>query len=782
MAAGKSVVGQWNELLLDAIRSGAAKPTETTYQLHLTHSAIYDAWAAYDPSAYGHYGNIERPTAEHTEANKVEAISHAAYRMLVDFFPGQQAKFDAFMAELGLDPADTATDPATPASVGNLAAANVFAARADDGANRQGGYADTSAYAPVNSADPRAPNAPGGEDFDPNRWQPLRVPNGTAVDENGNPVATDDPATYNDQVALTPHFGTVTPFALPSGDAVRPPAPPRLGDFGDYVDGLGNVTTGDAAYRAQFGQVLEISANLTPEQKAIAEYWADGPRTESPPGHWNQIAQDISLREGYGIDDDVKLFFALNAAIFDAGIATWEAKYAYDLVRPQSAIRDLYWGQEVEAWAGPNLGTQTILGEEWQPYQATTFVTPPFPEFTSGHSGFSMAAAKTIAAYVGSDVFHDGVTFGNYDLDDIPGVDLLGQYVVTELSFEDYDGPPITLQWETLTEAAAEAGISRLFGGIHIQDGDLRGREIGAAAAEIAQHRWEALFTRGGDDDLQGTDAGELIIAGAGDDVVLALDGDDTVEGGAGADTIVGGAGDDVIIGGGPGGDLLAGDGQRIECVGEDAYFDSILGYVDAETGAATVVLAHTAAEAAAGFATDLAPPADTVWFLVANGARLNGDVEAGGGYRLGGDAATGYFIETADGTALVSTIRGETKAGAYFSDAAMNPDGKGHVRTLADGTMAWEDWWNQGDRDFNDVVVRLTDNAGADTFVLGPGGGPDTIVDFELGVDRLALAGGLRFADLTFAGCEILGGGEVLATLAAVDTTTLTEDDFTIL
>ena len=142
----QSIVAQWNELMLDAIRSGSAKPTETTYQLHLVSSAIYDAWAAYDTAAYGHYGNIERPVGEHTEANKAEAVSYAAYRALVDFFPNQKATFDAFMEAQGYDPAVASTDPSTAAGVGNLAAQTVLAAREGDGSNRENGYKDTTGY------------------------------------------------------------------------------------------------------------------------------------------------------------------------------------------------------------------------------------------------------------------------------------------------------------------------------------------------------------------------------------------------------------------------------------------------------------------------------------------------------------------------------------------------------------------------------------------------------------------------------------------------------------
>ena len=563
----QSIVAQWNEMLLDAIRTGGAKPTAVTYQLHLSSAAIYDAWAAYDADAYGYYSEIETPGAP-TDANKAEAVSYAAYRMLVALFPDQQAKADAFMATLGLDPAVTTTDPSTAAGVGNLAAANVFAARADDGSNLANGFADTTGYTPVNSADPDAANAPGGADFDPNHWQPLRVPNGTLTTPEGLPIYDNDgPSTYTDQKALTPQWGSVEPFALTSGGQFRPPAPPHLGDTSPYVDGRGHVTTGDQAYRDQVTEVLETSAGLTNREKAVAEYWADGPRTESPPGHWNQIAQDIALRDGHGIDEDAKLFFAVNAAVFDAGIATWEAKYVYDYVRPQSAIRNLYHDQEVEAWGGPDQGTQTILGQEWRPYQNVTFVTPPFPEFVSGHSTFSMAAAKTIAAFVGSDRFYDGKSYGNYDLDTVPGTDLLGRYETDRLAFEVFDGnESVILQWDTLTEAAEEAGISRIYGGIHIQDGNLRALELGEKIAANAEPRWEALFTRGGDDQLRADKAGGLIIAGAGNDEVRGGRGDDIVEGGSGDDMIRGHRGDDVLLGE-AGEDRL--DGGR----GDDALF-----------------------------------------------------------------------------------------------------------------------------------------------------------------------------------------------------------------
>ena len=155
------------------------------------------------------------------------------------------------------------------------------------------------------------------------------------------------------------------------------------------------------------------------------------------------------MRDQHDLADDVKFFFALNNALFDTGIAIWDAKYAHNYVRPQTAIRHLYADQEILSWGGPNQGTQLIDGSTWQPYQDVTFVTPAFPEYTSGHSGFSFAAATVLEAFTGSDVW----------------------------------------------DAAAEAGRSRLYGGIHIQDGDLRAREMGVQVAKDAWTATTELFT-----------------------------------------------------------------------------------------------------------------------------------------------------------------------------------------------------------------------------------------------------------------------------------------------
>ncbi|HMQ52969.1 MAG TPA: vanadium-dependent haloperoxidase [Anaerolineae bacterium] len=503
-----SVVVKWNEAMLAAVRNGPPRPTVIARSLFMVHAAMYDAWTAYDPVAEPLFLDpvVRQPEANRTEANKAAAVSQAAYHTLVALFPYYEhdsAAFSRLMEILGYEIV-TGGDPNTPAGLGYLAAQSVLTTRQADGSNAANNYADIVSdlypelYQPVNSADPTSGRVPGQKDFDPNHWQPLRVPTGTKVDYTSLPVIDPaDPTTYKDQTFLTPHWGSVEPFALTSGDQFRPPAPPQLGSNEPYTDALGRTMTNDEAYRTQFAEVLEMSANLTDEMKCIAEYWADGPRSETPPGHWNALAHGISYRDQHSIDEDVKLYLALNGALFDASIAAWDAKRTYDSIRPASAIRHLYAGQMIDAWGGPNQGTIQISGELWLPYQALTFVTPAFPEYVSGHSTFSAAAAEVLTRFTGSNRFYDGETvlYDDFNRDGLP--DLLGQHVVGVNGniFEDSPTKVINLHWETFQDAADEAAISRLYGGIHIQDGDRHGRRMGKLIAEQAYGLAEQYWT-----------------------------------------------------------------------------------------------------------------------------------------------------------------------------------------------------------------------------------------------------------------------------------------------
>ncbi len=501
-----SLSAQWNELALASVRDTGARPTVTTWQLFMVSAAMYDALTMYTElsTPYALADSFRRPVDEHTQPNREAAVSQAAYQVLSRLYPDFEVSngyFGTYLNQLGYESLNEANE--SPAGIGFRAAEAVFAKRNDDGSNFQNDFAPVTStkfpepYVPVNSPDPISEIGIFGDDFDPNRWQPLRVPNGTVLDEDELAVVDDlNLDSFGDQRFLTPHWGAVTPFALDDSAQFRPSPPPMVGSFELYEDANGVVTTNDAAYRAQVAEVLDFSANLTDRGKVIAEFWADGPRTESPPGHWNQLAHGVIERDEMNLTDSVNMFFTLNGALLDAGIATWEAKRFYDYIRPASAIRWLFQGTEVLAWGGPNRDTQLIPAETWQPYQSITFVTPPFPEYVSGHSTFSRAAAEVLTAITDSEVFYDGVTTTIQDVNSDGVRDVFGEHIAPAGSFFIENGPvnDVVLQWPTFRDAADEAGISRLFGGIHIQDGDLRGRVLGEQIGNNAFNRAQGLI------------------------------------------------------------------------------------------------------------------------------------------------------------------------------------------------------------------------------------------------------------------------------------------------
>jgi hypothetical protein len=431
-SANDNVVLQWDEELLQAVRALPPGPTVVARAISVLHTAIFDAWSAYDPKATAtRLGRtLKRTPREHTLANKNKAISFAAYKALVDLFPARQADFAEQMAALGY--ATNGTDTSTPVTVGNLSAQSVLDYRHTDGSNQLNGYVDTTGYQPVNTGDTVV---------DPWRWQPIRVPLGTGPE----------------QKAATPQWRNVKSFALTSPVQFTPPGPDKLAD-GSFspqnIDGL-----------------LALTSNLSDRQKVTAEYWADGPKSEFPPGHWALIAQVVSRIRHNSLDYDVQMFFALGNALLDASVAAWAAKYKWDFVRPITAIRERYTGRTVTSWLGPYRGYGLVDGSQWIPYQSPTVVSPPFPEYVSGHSTFSSAAATILNLFTGSDAFNAYVTVRAGTSLFEPRNDSLGQA-----------GTPasdVTLTWPTLTAAAKDAGLSRRLGGIHFQDADEDGYALG---------------------------------------------------------------------------------------------------------------------------------------------------------------------------------------------------------------------------------------------------------------------------------------------------------------
>ncbi|NUW29912.1 vanadium-dependent haloperoxidase [Nonomuraea sp. SMC257] len=442
--AGGNVVVRWNEALLAAVRTGTLGPPQAARALAVVHTCAYDAWAAYDAVAVGTRlgGSLRRPEAERTEANRAEAVSYAAHQAAADLYPAQRPAFDALMTELGYDPADTSGQPAR---TGLAACSAVLDHRHADGSNQLGGYADTTGYAPVNA--PMVVADPLTSVNDPSRWQPLTYRNKAGV------LVTPP--------FLAPHWGGVASFS---------------GRARDLADGVpAPAANGTAAFRAQAAEIVAGTAALTDRQKAIAEYWADGPNSETPPGHWCLFAQQVSARDGHGLDQDVKMFFALANSVMDAGIAAWEVKRDHDSARPITAVRHLYQGRRIPTWGG-----RVIDGATWVPYQVPTFPTPPFAEYVSGHSTFSGAAAEVLRSFTGGDAFG-------------------GQAVIAKGSSQVEPGvtpaADVTLRWHTFSEAADQAGLSRRYGGIHFRAGDLQGRALGRAVGAAAWQRAQAYWS-----------------------------------------------------------------------------------------------------------------------------------------------------------------------------------------------------------------------------------------------------------------------------------------------
>jgi hypothetical protein len=440
-------VVRWNRIMLHTIRDTGTPPTVAARALAVLHTCIYDAWAAYDPVAVGTRlgGALRRPEDERTLDAKREAISRAGHLAAVDLYPQLAPRFDVALAEEGYDVA-APPDDGSPAAVVQQACRAVLDYRHRDGANQLGDepgstggpYSDWTGYQPVNDAEHLR---------DPDRWQPLRTPDG----RGGETV----------QRFLTPHWSRVLAFAGGDSDLLpAEPGPPRAGT---------------AARQAEIDEIVTLSAELTDEQKVIAEYWSDGPGSESPPGHWMLFGELCSRRDAHGLDSDVKLFFVLGNAMLDASVAAWSRKRHFDSIRPVSLVRSTYAGRSLRAWGGPHQGTQTIDGSQWRPY----LPTPSFPEYTSGHSTFSAAGAEALRLFTGRD-------------------DLRASVVVPAGSSRIEPGTvparDVVLRWATFSDAADQAGFSRRLGGIHFLSGDLTGRLSGRRVATRVMAKAQMYF------------------------------------------------------------------------------------------------------------------------------------------------------------------------------------------------------------------------------------------------------------------------------------------------
>ncbi len=571
VAADQSIARVWNEEVLAAIRIDTPHPPVQARNIFSLSVAMYDAWAAYDDQSIG-WVYREKHFPQNVPAARHEAISYAAYRILRERYALSKsasntlARLDARMLSLGYPTNNFCLEPSTPAGVGNLVFDAVSSFFLSDGCLQTNGYADITpqfgGYAPINQ--PLVTRLPGTTAININRWQPLGITN--AVDQNGFPAGPI-------QSFLGSQWIKVRPFALARSDSTLPwydPGPfPRLGG------------QGDAKFREEVVDVIRRSSELTPDDgvemdispgaygnnslgandgkghvknphtglpykpnivrrgdftRVLAEFWADGPHSETPPGHWNVIANAVADHPqftkriggvGEAVDDlewDVKTYFALNGALHDAACAAWSLKCYYDGGRPIQFIR--YMGQRgqstnpkgpsfhplglplvsnlievvsiittqpgqrhaglvpgtvvIRTWPGQPKdftnaysGVRWIPADVWMPYQKANFVSPAFPGYISGHSTFSRAAAELLASFTASPFFPGG----------------LGTFTGpsnTFLTFERGPSRSVELQWATYFDAADQAGLSRLWGGIHVEVDDLTGRRVGHQCGQAA--------------------------------------------------------------------------------------------------------------------------------------------------------------------------------------------------------------------------------------------------------------------------------------------------------
>ena len=470
----QSAAYDWLNVILEAsareVDRVGARPTILSRQMAICTTAMYDAWAAYDDRAVGTQlgRQLRRPPNERTLKNKETAIGYAAYRAMLDQFPADADWITDRARDRGIDPDVTSIDPATPSGIGNLAAMKVIQFRHDDGANQLGDragsngkpYSDYTHYRPVNPPSP-------GPIRDPDCWQEIPFDDG----KGGKKIVP----------FLTPHWHLVKPFALSRSDQFRPGPPPKVGT---------------AQMKKEVDECIRVNANLTVEQKAIVEFMRDGPRSTGQSGHWLRFAQAVSRRDSNNLDTDVKLFFAIGNTAFDAFIACWDSKRHYDSPRPWSLVRYYYPGKTLNAWAGPGKGVKEIPAEDWHPYSPATFVTPPFPGYTSGHSTVSAACARMLKHFNGSDRFQNVEKRVAGSLTE-PGFQCSLMQMVNgkpDQRLHDHESCAVTLSMPTFSATAEMAAMSRLWGGYHIRTDNDAGLVQGRKVADFVWPRVEAYF------------------------------------------------------------------------------------------------------------------------------------------------------------------------------------------------------------------------------------------------------------------------------------------------
>lgn len=512
-------------------------------------------------------------------------------------------RLDEYMDELGFDRNYNSTDYSNGdgRALGNYIAEKIIEFGLQDGSNEIDDF-NNLYYEPTN--EPLVMAFSGNPTIqDPNRWQPLTLD--IFIDQAGNEIPFDTPDflspewgnvipfalsedglniypvddneywVYNDP-GPPPYIDSLSNEELqdyqwgfmmvaqwsshldPSDSILWDISPGALGnvaevdlplEFAEMRDFYDEIDGGDIGKGYNLNPVTgePYEPNIVPRgdyTRVLAEFWADGPESETPPGHWftimNYVNDQPSLVRSYRaqteildpLEWDIKCYFILGGAMHDCAISSWGIKGYYDYPRPVSAIRYMAEkgqstdssqinynkeglpliegfselvkeGDELEgengehigevkiyAWRGPDFisnprsdvaGVGWILAKDWWPYQRPSFVSPPFAGYISGHSTFSRAAAEVLTKITGSEFFPGGI----------------GEFVAPKnefLVFEDGPSQDIILQWATYRDASDQTSLSRIWGGIHPPQDDIPGRIIGIKIADDAVQLAEEYF------------------------------------------------------------------------------------------------------------------------------------------------------------------------------------------------------------------------------------------------------------------------------------------------
>jgi hypothetical protein len=535
--APSSVAWGWVSAATETVSSGSVKldnrigPTIGARFYAMLGTALYEAWQVFDQQARSSLPNLPgagrwdrdlelqirsflRASDRHEEgpsplaSRLIDAVvartTHAVLSSPLSGLQAGSAGLDRLNQQLqatlsGFTPAELAQFNGLDQQISEAVAQRVLDSFRHDGSSltlpslTNPLTLNTPAYVPVNSGPASVQLI--------DRWTP-------EYGVNSNPAT---PL----QSYLTPFWGDVQYYLVPSADlealssTAKVPAPFLLDPNDTYNLQLGLIydngqgpgvritpeligTMINPAFIEQANDVVAYSRQLAgPEgnlYKGIAQFWENGGGTPYPPGTWMAFGQYASLLHNNSLADDAKLFLGLGASVYSASIACWDLKRQFDYARPIRVVRELSRlglmedsdnnpsnGSQFEAYSRGQ-GLQMINGVDWETYQSVGGYSPPFPEFVSGHSTFSAAAADFLTNFYDSPEFGGKVQF--------------------QLGFSyDEPGQTVSLAWDTWIGAAQEAGSSRLWGNIHFTDGNLEGQALGSSIGSLVHDQLQRLWS-----------------------------------------------------------------------------------------------------------------------------------------------------------------------------------------------------------------------------------------------------------------------------------------------